>query len=39
MIKKIQDPLVHKFSELLRKMYSPKNFKGHVDPHELLHVS
>ena len=25
-----------RFSELIKKLWNPKNFKGHVSPHELL---
>ena len=25
-----------KFTEFVKKMWNPKNFKGHVSPHELL---
>ncbi len=28
--------LSKRFSELIRKIWNPKNFKGHVSPHELL---
>ncbi|KAL6076196.1 U4/U6.U5 tri-snRNP-associated protein 2, variant 2 [Balamuthia mandrillaris] len=28
--------LVHTFGDLVRKMWNPRNFKGHVSPHELL---
>ena len=28
--------LVEKFSELVKKMWTPRNFKGHVSPHEAL---
>ena len=28
--------LVEKFSELVKKMWNPRNFKGHVSPHEAL---
>lgn len=28
--------LVVRFAELVKKMWNPKNFKGHVSPHELL---
>lgn len=28
--------LVFRFAELVRKMWSSKNFKGHVSPHEVL---
>ncbi len=35
----VKDPLVEKFGELIRKIYNPKNFKAHVDPHELLQVT
>ena len=28
--------LVVRFAELIKKMWNPKNFKGHVSPHELL---
>lgn len=31
-----QDPLVYRFGELIRKMFNPKNFKAHVDPHEFV---
>ena len=27
---------VHSFGELVRKLWSPRLFKGHVSPHELL---
>ena len=26
----------HKFNELIKKLWNPKNFKGHVSPHEFL---
>jgi U4/U6.U5 tri-snRNP-associated protein 2 len=29
-------PLPARFAELVKKMWNPKNFKGHVSPHELL---
>jgi U4/U6.U5 tri-snRNP-associated protein 2 len=29
-------PLVHAFGELIRKMWSDKRFKSHVDPHMLI---
>ena len=35
----IQNPkhqLVVRFAELVKKIWNPKNFKGHVSPHELL---
>ena len=39
----IKSPLVLEFGALMRKMWSPHNFKGQVSPHELLqaimHVS
>eukprot|EP01117_Protostelium_nocturnum_P008417 TRINITY_DN3008_c0_g1_i1.p1 TRINITY_DN3008_c0_g1~~TRINITY_DN3008_c0_g1_i1.p1 ORF type:complete len:557 (+),score=203.13 TRINITY_DN3008_c0_g1_i1:108-1673(+) len=35
-ITKTKDPLVLRFGELVRKLYNPKNFKAHVDPHELI---
>ena len=25
-----------RFSELIKKLWNPKNFKGHVSPHEFL---
>lgn len=28
--------LLAKFSDLMKKVWNPKNFKGHVSPHELL---
>jgi len=28
--------LVHRFGELVRKIWNPRNFKGQVSPHELL---
>lgn len=28
--------LIQRFSELLRKLWSPQNFKAHVSPHEML---
>jgi len=28
--------LTKRFAELIRKIWNPKNFKGHVSPHELL---
>ena len=28
--------LVIKFAELIKKIWNPKNFKGHVSPHEVL---
>jgi U4/U6.U5 tri-snRNP-associated protein 2 len=28
--------LVVRFAELVKKIWNPKNFKGHVSPHELL---
>ena len=28
--------LLVRFTELVRKIWNPKNFKGHVSPHELL---
>lgn len=28
--------LVARFAELTKKIWNPKNFKGHVSPHELL---
>lgn len=34
--KKCTDLLVLRFGELVRKIYNAKNFKDHVDPHELL---
>lgn len=30
--------LVQRFAELIKKIWNPKNFKGHVSPHELLQV-
>ncbi|KAH3764810.1 Peptidase C19, ubiquitin carboxyl-terminal hydrolase 2 [Pelomyxa schiedti] len=33
---KANTPLVIRFGELVRKMWSPHNFKGQVSPHELL---
>lgn len=35
----VKSPLVHTFGELIRKMWNPRNFKGHVSPHELLQVT
>ena len=32
----VKSPLVKEFGALLRKMWSPHNFKGQVSPHELL---
>lgn len=29
-------PLVERFGELVRKMWNPKAFKGHVSPHEFM---
>ena len=31
-----QTILSKRFAELIRKIWNPKNFKGHVSPHELL---
>lgn len=31
--------LVHRFGELIRKLWNPRNFKTHVSPHEFLQVS
>ncbi|RTG85261.1 U4/U6.U5 tri-snRNP-associated protein 2 [Schistosoma bovis] len=31
--------LVQRFSELIRKLWNPRNFKTHVSPHEFLQVS
>ncbi|XP_031477343.1 uncharacterized protein LOC116248601 [Nymphaea colorata] len=31
-----KSPLVHRFGELTRKIWHPKNFKGQVSPHEFL---
>ena len=28
--------LTKRFAELIRKIWNPRNFKGHVSPHELL---
>lgn len=28
--------LVHRFGELMRKLWNPRNFKAHVSPHEML---
>lgn len=28
--------LVLRFTEMMKKLWNPKNFKGHVSPHELL---
>jgi len=28
--------LIQRFSELIRKIWSPHNFKGHVSPHEFM---
>jgi U4/U6.U5 tri-snRNP-associated protein 2 len=28
--------LIQRFSELIRKIWSPYNFKGHVSPHEFM---
>jgi len=28
--------LVHRFGELIRKLWNPRNFKAHVSPHEML---
>ena len=28
--------LVLKFAELVKKIWNPKNFKGHASPHEVL---
>ncbi|KAK2720118.1 ubiquitin carboxyl-terminal hydrolase 39-like [Artemia franciscana] len=28
--------LVHRFGELMRKLWNPRNFKNHVSPHEML---
>ncbi|CAN6446546.1 unnamed protein product [Victoria cruziana] len=33
---KCKSPLVHRFGELTRKIWHPKNFKGQVSPHEFL---
>lgn len=30
--------LVHRFGELIRKLWNPRNFKTHVSPHEFLQV-
>lgn len=30
--------LVQRFGELLRKIWNPRNFKGHVSPHEFMQV-
>jgi U4/U6.U5 tri-snRNP-associated protein 2 len=35
-LKSAKSPLVHRFGELIRKVWNPRNFKGHVSPHELL---
>lgn len=37
--KALNNPLVRTFSELIRKMWHPRNYKGHVSPHEFVHVS
>jgi len=34
-----KDPLVYRFGDLVRKLYNPRNFKAHTDPHELLQCS
>ncbi|KAJ8769699.1 hypothetical protein K2173_005302 [Erythroxylum novogranatense] len=31
-----KSPLVHRFGELTRKIWHPRNFKGQVSPHEFL---
>ena len=31
-------PLVLKFGELIRKMWNPFNYKGHVSPHDFVHA-
>uniref|UniRef100_A0A2P2L0V3 U4/U6.U5 tri-snRNP-associated protein 2-like n=1 Tax=Rhizophora mucronata TaxID=61149 RepID=A0A2P2L0V3_RHIMU len=31
-----KSPLVHRFGELARKIWHPRNFKGQVSPHEFL---
>jgi len=31
-----KSPLLDRFGELVRKIWSPGNFKGHVSPHELM---
>lgn len=28
--------IAHRFGELMRKMWNPRNFKAHVSPHEML---
>lgn len=28
--------LTHRFGELIRKLWNPRNFKAHVSPHEML---
>eukprot|EP00300_Choanocystis_sp_HF-7_P001265 c11015_g1_i2.p1 GENE.c11015_g1_i2~~c11015_g1_i2.p1 ORF type:complete len:364 (-),score=106.27 c11015_g1_i2:84-1175(-) len=33
---KCKSPLVRRFGELVRKIWNPRNFKGHVSPHELM---
>ncbi|PRP84441.1 hypothetical protein PROFUN_08026 [Planoprotostelium fungivorum] len=38
-IQMTKNPLVTRFGELARKLYNPRNFKAHVDPHELLQCS
>lgn len=34
--KQLQQELVHRLGELLRKLWNPRNFKAHVSPHEML---
>ena len=31
-----RSPLVHRFGALLRKLWNPRAFKGHVSPHEFM---
>ncbi|KAK3259466.1 hypothetical protein CYMTET_31537 [Cymbomonas tetramitiformis] len=33
---KCKSLLVHRFGELMRKMWNPRNFKGQVSPHEFM---
>lgn len=35
-ISNLKHLLVMRFAELVKKVWNPKNFKGHVSPHELL---
>ncbi|EFA86672.1 SAP DNA-binding domain-containing protein [Heterostelium album PN500] len=37
-LKNCKSALVNNFGELLRKIWNPRNFKGHVSPHELIRV-